>query len=94
MYKSFFVCCCLLASLIAPGAKATEHRPERDERPVKPLGVASGVSDQRKALRAVLVAQKDTPGRPETIPATARQLTLPERALLREQLRHQIPQLP
>jgi hypothetical protein len=78
MYKSFVECCILLASVAAFGAQPSQHRSE---------------SYQREALRAALVAQKDTPGQPETIPAPARQLTPGERALLREQLRHQIPQM-
>jgi hypothetical protein len=93
MYKSFVECCILLASVAAFGAQPSQHRSESNHSEAQVRLVEREAHDQRKALRAALVAQKDTPGQLETIPATPRQLTPGERALLREQLRHQIPQM-
>jgi hypothetical protein len=93
MFKSFVVCCTLLAVVAALGAQPARHLPESDSREAQTPVAERESPDQRKTLRAALAAQKNAIGQPEKAPVVPRQLTPAERVQLREQLSHQVQQL-
>jgi hypothetical protein len=90
MFKSFVVYCTLLAGVAPLGAHPARLLPEIDQRAAQSPESEREAPNQRKALRAALGAKKDAAGQAEQAPASPRQLTPAERALLREQLRHQV----